>query len=129
MNLEAYLGAPAPCRIFVAEVSSVEKPAPFWLVKATADKDEVNMEEFQTELTVSTSSTLKELDEDTLAAATLRVDAETQSVVKVILPMLVNTKDIPVTGQLFVFKEGAAPPAPKPASKVSQVSDFRKHLQ
>ena len=128
MNLEAYLGAPAPCRIFLGKMSSVEKPAPYWLVKATADKDEVNMEEFQMELTASTSATLKELHEDTLAAAELRVDVETESVVKVILPILVNTKNIPVTGQLFVFKEGAAPPAQKPVPKVSQVSDFRKHF-
>ena len=30
-NLEAYLGAPAPCRIFLGKVVAVEKPAPYWL--------------------------------------------------------------------------------------------------
>ena len=104
MNLEAYLGAPALCRIFLGKMSSVEKPAPYWLVKATADKDEVNMEEFQIELTASTSAKLKGLHDETLAAAELLVAVEAESEVKVILPILVNTKDIPVTGQLFVFK-------------------------
>ena len=130
-NLEAYLGAPAPCRIFLGKMSSVEKPAPYWLVKATADKDEVNMEEFQMELTASTSATLKELHEDTLAAAELRVDVEKESVVKVILPILVNTKNIPVTRQLFVFKAQPAegvPTPPKEVPKVNQVAQFRKHL-
>ena len=57
-NVEAYLSTPAPCRIFPGKVVNAEKPATYWLVKPTADRDEANMEEFKMEVSVGASSNL-----------------------------------------------------------------------
>ena len=104
-NLEAYLGTPAPCRIFLGKVVNAEKPAPYWLVKATADKDDANMEEYAIEIAVSTSAMLNGRFADSVESEVLRTAVEPEGGVTVTLPILVNTKRIPVTRKLFVFKE------------------------
>ena len=60
-NLEEFLGTPAPFRIFLGRVTSLEKSAPYWSVKQTSNEDEANMEDIDVVVTLGVSATLRAL--------------------------------------------------------------------
>ena len=99
------MGTPAPCRIYLGKVTSAEKPAPYWQVTQTPNRNEANMEEIKVEVTVSVSADLRGRFETEGAGAMLRSYVEPETHVKVILPVLVNNKHIEATGRLFIYEE------------------------
>ena len=89
------------------------------------------MEEFKMEVSVGASSKLNGRTDGGFEGARLRACVEPDVQVKVILPILVNTKEIPAKGRLFFFEEPEKKPehAPEVPLKIDSVAEWKKNLR
>jgi len=104
-NLEGYLGPHSDCRVYLGKVSSPEKPSAYWQVNRTERQHEANMQKIEVAVTVSISGDLRGPVKADVAGARLSTCVEPENYVRVILPVLINTRNIEASSELLIFKE------------------------
>ena len=120
-NIDNYLGAPVPCRIFVCPSGIKDRPSMFWRLlsggsgTAAASAADANMQMWRMKVTIPFGGSLIRPDvppSDDSTEASRMIDAvrklkpqvEPDSNVAVIIPILVNHKAIAARSKLQLFK-------------------------
>ena len=124
-NIENYLGAPAPCKIFACRSGTPEKPSLFWRLWSgscsgtkTDSKEDANMQMWRVKVTIPfrgdlckngvlPSADFTEASRMDDQVRKLKPNVEPDSEVVVIVPMLVNHRAIDARSKFLLHKVAA----------------------
>ena len=117
-NVEAFLGySPAPCRVFLGKFDTDKQPSLFWRLsgsgQTTATEDKSNLEMWRVKIQVSFRGELEGEHQRDASALMLKPNVQPDTTTAVILPVIVNHREIAAKDRLLLYKVTAEPKAEK----------------